>query len=221
MLDALRQLVRLEHEDAAESERLQRLDAEVGELRGRIEYSSQFFAGERDEEARLRGLEQEARSEFERREREVDEAEAELDGATSEEERLLAEQRLRRARDHVEVAAHAAERAAEELAELGLEADELARELPEVERRAGALAAEIPGAPSPGDDLVEWASHAHAALFVALGQVDTRRDRAIREANELATALLGEPTYGSTPEQALARVERHWTSSPGHVSDSR
>ena len=71
------------------------------------------------------------------------------------------------------------------------------------------------------DDLIEWASSKHAELFVALGQLDTQRERVIREANELATALLGEPTFGSTPAQVLERVERYWTSSPGHVSDRR
>jgi hypothetical protein len=64
--------------------------------------------------------------------------------------------------------------------------------------------------PRPGEGpaaLVEWASRAHAALFVASGSVDTQRERVIREANELATAILGEPTYGSTVAQARARVE--------------
>ena len=56
-------------------------------------------------------------------------------------------------------------------------------------------------------ELVDWAARAQASLFVAVGQIDTQRDRVIREANELATMLLGEPTYGATPEQARARVE--------------
>ena len=34
-----------------------------------------------------------------------------------------------------------------------------------------------------------------------------QRERVIREANELATMLLGEPAYGATVAQALARVE--------------
>jgi hypothetical protein len=57
-------------------------------------------------------------------------------------------------------------------------------------------------------DLVAWASRAHAELFVAAGQIAAQRERVIREANELASMLLGEPTYGSTVEQALARVTR-------------
>ena len=79
----------------------------------------------------------------------------------------------------------------------------------------------MPDVPPLGSSLVEWASHAHAELFVAAGQIDVQRERVIREANELASMLLGEPTYGATVAQALARVEVHWTSSPGHVSESR
>ena len=221
MVDELRELVRIEREEAAESDRLHGLDADVAELRSRAEHISRFFAGERAEETRLQQAENEARSEFERRESEVSEAEAELERATDDDERALAEQRLTRARDHLEVATHTAEQAAELHFAFEREADDLARELPELERHARELATEIPGASSPGDDLVEWASHAHAAAFLAVGQIDMRREQAIREANELATAILGEPTYGSTPAQALARVERHWTSSPGHVSDRR
>ena len=74
---------------------------------------------------------------------------------------------------------------------------------------------------APRSDLDDWASQAHAALFVAAGQVDVRRERATREANELASSLLGESTHGSTAAQALTLVERYWTSSPGQVSESR
>jgi hypothetical protein len=55
-------------------------------------------------------------------------------------------------------------------------------------------------------ELAEWASRAHAELFVAAGQLDAQRDRVIREANELATMLLGEPTYGATVAQLAQRV---------------
>jgi hypothetical protein len=55
--------------------------------------------------------------------------------------------------------------------------------------------------------LIEWASYTHAKLFVAAGQIATSRERLIREADELASMLLGEPTYGATIAQALARVE--------------
>jgi hypothetical protein len=222
MVDELRALVRGEREDADESERLRRLDDDVALVRQRAEATERFFALERVEADRLSAAEAEAREQAERRSADLAEAENELAQAGDDDERALAEQRVTRARDHVEVAAHAAERAAEARAAFDLEGTRLRRELPELEARAASLTAEIPGADPPGaDGLVEWAARAHAAIFVAQGQVDVRRERTIREANELATSLLGEPTYGSTPEQALARVERYWTSSPGQVSDKR
>lgn len=221
MLDELRELVRMEHDDAVESERLRRLDSEVRELRERAEAVSRFFAEEREVDRRLRAAADEARAEAERRDAEVAAAEDELARATSDDERTRAEQRLARALDHVEVAARAAERAAEDRAAFEREVETRTREVPRLERQAGELAGEIPGSPAPGDDLDDWASRAHAVIFVAVGQVDARRERTVREANELASSLLGESTHGSTPAQALARVERHWTSSPGQVSDRR
>jgi hypothetical protein len=222
MVDELRALVRRERDDAEESERLRRLDADVAVVRERAEQTERFFALEAAEADRLRAAEREAIADVERRSAELSEAEAELARAGNDEERALAGQRLRRARDHVEVAAHAAERAAEALAGFDREATQRRRELPELEAEAASLAARIPGADPPGaNGLVEWASRTHAATFVAVGDLDVRRERTIREANELATSLIGEPTYGSTPAQALARVERYWTSLPGQVSDRR
>jgi hypothetical protein len=222
MVDELRELVRRDRDEARESERLHALDAGVAELRKRAEAIAEFFATERDEEHRLRDAEQEARREAVRREAEVAEAEDELTRVGNETERMHAEQRLRRARDHTEIAARAAERAAEDRAAFERTAEELTRELPQLEQRAHELMREIPSElPAPNGDLIDWTSRAHAALFVAASQVDARRERIVREANELATSVLGESTYGSTPEQALALVERYWTSPPGHVSESR
>jgi hypothetical protein len=222
MVDELRELVRRDRDETKESERLRSLDAEVAELRRRAEAIAEFFATERDDEHRLGLVEQEARREAERRAAEVTDAEAELARVDGETERMHAEQRLRRARDHTEIAARAAERAAEERAAFERTGDQLTREAPQLEQRAHELMREIPSElPAPAGDLIDWTSRAHAALFVAASQVDARRERVVREANELATAVLGESTYGSTPEQALAQVERYWTSSPGHVSESR
>lgn len=222
MVDELRSLVLLEREEAGESERLHRLDAEVAELRTRFEAIASFFAGERDEHGRLRLDEDEARAEVDRRETEIVAAESELARAANDTERALSEQRLTRARDHLEVAAHAAERAAENRAAFEREAAELTAELPRLEQRVRELSSEIPsGTPPEGGDLTDWSSRARAELFVAKSQVDARRERAVREANELASALLGESTHGSTPEQALERVNRYWTSAPGQVSESR
>jgi chromosome segregation ATPase len=226
MVDELRALVLLEREEAIESERLHRLDAEVAELRGRFEAIASFFAVERDEDERLRLAEEAARAEVDDREAEIGAAENELARARNDTERALAEQRVTRARDHLEVAAHAAERAAENRAAFEREGAKLTDELPRLEQRARELSNEIPGGTPPEDgDLTDWASRARAALFVATSQVDAQRERAVREANELASTLVGESTHGSTPEQALARVESlsppYSPAAPGQVSESR
>jgi hypothetical protein len=208
VVDELRALVQLEHLEAAESGRLRQLDADVGEVRARAEIIAAFFDTAHDEDVRLRDAEDEARADVGRREAELASAEEELARAGNETERTLAEQRLTRARDHLQVASLAAERAAEERAAFELEAAALTRELPRLEERACALTREIPGeAPIVDGDLIDWSSRARAAVFVAASDVDARRERAVLEANELASALLGESTHGSTPEQALARVE--------------
>jgi hypothetical protein len=81
--------------------------------------------------------------------------------------------------------------------------------VPRLEQRARDIAraaGHVPAPPGGVRDLVEWASHAHAELFVTARQLDAQRERVIREANELATMLLGEPTYGSSVEQLAERV---------------
>ena len=101
------------------------------------------------------------------------------------------------------------ERARNDLKRLESEAGELEQSLPRLESRARAISgAETLPAPGNGPhELVAWASQARAALFVAAGQVSAERDRIGREAHELASMLLGEPTFGSTVAQALRRVE--------------
>jgi len=222
VVDELRALVRSQQEDAAESDRLHRLDADVAELRARAEVIAAFFASERAQDERLRREEEEAGAGLARGDAELVAAEAELARARNDTERGLAEQRITRARDHRDVASQTLERAVETRAAFEREAAELAAELPRLERWAGELAAAIPGGAAPdGGDLPDWASRARAELFVAASQLDARRERTVLEANGIATALLGESTYGSTPEQALARVERYCESTPGQVSESR
>jgi hypothetical protein len=109
----------------------------------------------------------------------------------------------------VEVAEAALARARSASAELERDAAALPEEVVALEGRAQALAAEsehVPDAPAGLAGLAAWASHAHAELFVAARQLEAQRERIVREANELASMLLGEPTYGSTVDQALARV---------------
>jgi hypothetical protein len=75
-------------------------------------------------------------------------------------------------------------------------------------RERPALAA-ASGTP-PTEDLAavaRWATDARAALFVARGQLAAQREQLIRQANELAAAVLGEPVTAWSAAAAARRVE--------------
>ena len=216
-VNELRRLAALDAELAESASTLRELDGTVATIRRRTEAIDAFFADYPEAEAH-RGAElKEAQEELLRRRDELAAAQRTLAEAHEEEARIHAEHAVARALDHIAVAEDRLARARSAHNELERDAAALPRELDELEVRARA----IPGVPRFCSSLIEWASHAHAELFVAAGQIDVQRERVIREANELASMLLGEPTYGATVAQALARVEAHWTSSPGHVSESR
>jgi chromosome segregation ATPase len=206
-VDELRRLAALDAELWARASALRELDGRIAALRARAEAIDAFFAAYPEEEPRLRGELNEAQDELVRREEELAGAERRLAEAHDEEERIHTEHAVARALDHVAVAAGRIERARSSYDELERDAAALPGELTELEARARA----VPGVPPLGGSLVEWAAHAHAELFVAAGQIDVQRERVIREANELASMLLGDPTYGATVAQALSRVERFTT----------
>ena len=209
-LDDLRRLAELDDELGAHERRLQELDETVRELRGRAEALEAFFAGYDEAERRTRSAAESSRAEVERRRAEVGEAKTALADARDDERRELARRALARAEDHLSVAEIALGRSSTDASQLERQAADWQRELPLLEARAGELSADLRDVEAPDSGapaLIAWASHAHASLFVAVRQLEAERERVIREANELASALVGEPTYGSTPAQALARVE--------------
>jgi chromosome segregation ATPase len=213
-VNELRRLAALDAELAERASALRSLDTSVAALRGRAEAIDAFFAAYPEEEARRSAELTDAQTELARRGGEQAEAQQALAEAHDDEARIHAEHAVARALDHIAVAEDRRARAQLASDELERDAAALPRELDQLEIRAR----EVPGVVPPGSSLVEWASHAHAELFVAAGQLDVQRERVIREANELASMLLGEPTYGVTVAQALARVEAQWTSSPGQAS---
>ena len=197
---AVSELRALDERDRGLSERAQRLrdaDSEAAGLRARAEAIEAFFSRYPEEESARRDAVREAEAEVERRRAELDEARRSADDARSDDERAHAEKAVTRGLDHVAVAESSLIRARSAYDELEREAAALPAELEELERRAGVTGARV---------LVDWASRTHAELFVELGQIDTQRERVIREANELATMLLGEPTYGSTVAQLAQRI---------------
>lgn len=216
-VNELRRLAALDAELEESASALRSVDGRVATIRGRAEAIDAFFAAYREEETRRSAELKEAQEELRRRGAERESAERMLANAREDEARIHAEHAVARALDHIAVAEDRRARAQSAHDELERDAAALPRELDELEARARAVS----GVPAFDGSLVEWASHAHAELFVATGQIDVQRERVIREANELATMLTAEPTYGSTVAQALQRVERYWTSAPGQVSESR
>jgi hypothetical protein len=192
---------------------------EVASIRARAESTEAFLAAVPEERSRRLTEHMAAEHDLEGRRRELEGAEQAVADAADDEAREHAERARSRAVDHVAVAQARVDRAEASFAEIERDAIRRPAELPELYDRAASLT-EVPP-PRDAESLAAWASHAHAELFVALGQIDARRERGIREANELASMLLGETTFGATVEQALARVAAYWTSSPGQVSESR
>ena len=223
-LNDLRSLAAQDAELAAATARLRELDSEAAEIRAAAEAVDRFFAAYPAEDTARGEAVRKAEAELARRGDELREAESRLAEARDEDARAHARHAVARAHDHIAVAEAGLARARAAHDELEREAAALPARMPALEAQAAAIAKEVSDVPAPGEGpraLVDWASHAHAELFVAAGYIDTQRERTIREANELASMLTGEPTYGSTAAQALARAERYWTSSPGHVSESR
>lgn len=211
-LDDLRRLAAQDEELERQATRLRELDRDVAGLRAAADAVGRFYAAYPEQEAARRHALQDAEVDLERRRSELRDAEATIAAANDDVARAHAQHAVDRAHDHVGVAEARVARVREARDELEQEAAALPERLSELEARATAIANDVPDVPEPGEgprSLGDWASHAHAALFVAAGQTDTLRERLIREANELASMLTGEPAYGSTASQALARAERH------------
>ena len=87
---------------------------------------------------------------------------------------------------------------------LEVEARELAGTVAE-EPRLSESGRTVPGRTLP--EIEEWASRAHAALFVVRGGLDSERERLVVEANALAAVLLGDHGGGSSVSLVRQRIE--------------
>jgi chromosome segregation ATPase len=196
---------------AAETSRLRAADLHVTAIRRRVEAIAaelEAFPAELD---RLSAAAFDAADELERRRAAAEAGTRELAGDHDNETRQRLEREATWARERADAAAGKFERATAAVEQLEGDTAEAPAELAALRIEALALAEATPvlGEPEPGTDgLVTWASRAQAELFVEVGQLDRQRDNVIREANELATMLLGEPTYGSAVAQAVERVEQ-------------
>lgn len=65
-----------------------------------------------------------------------------------------------------------------------------------------------PAPPAQGlDGILDWAARARAAVLVARSGLETERERVVREANELASSVLGEPLYATSVATVRQRLE--------------
>jgi chromosome segregation ATPase len=202
-VEELRGLAALDTELTERASALRGSDALVAALRARAEQIDVLLTTYPEEEVRRDEELNDAHEELDRRREELAAARQTLAEARDDDARVHAEHAVARAVDHIAVAEERISRAQSSHDELQRDAAALPGEIVELEDRAGTVR-DVP--PFDGS-LIDWAARAHAELFVAAGQIDVQRERVIREANELASMLLGEQIYGATVAQALARVE--------------
>lgn len=145
-------------------------------------------------------------------------AAAEKAGRRREEVRREAARRLARAEQNAADAAARVEWLATEADRLrAAEADALAS-VPELVEDARAVSRDVTSLPRVSasgreapegtlEALPDWAARVHAALFVVRSQLESERERVVREANELGTSVLGEQTAGASVSLVRRRLE--------------
>jgi hypothetical protein len=157
----------------------------------------------------------EAQAAHERAEQEV--ARAEQRGR--EQERANAARAAAEAAEDLRVAAAELARGRDAVAALEAEADQVAAEAEAIEREAATTAARLSELPrlapvgSP-DDVEDWGARARAALLVLHGSLASERDAIVREANELGSALIGEPLGAVSVAGVRERVARALAGGP-------
>ena len=173
-------LGRMPHERAAAAASIERGEAAVALRKAELADAEQAAAkAKRDREARERAVEL-------------------AHGALS-----RAQEELVSSRGRAEAVAGAQATAEREAAAVVAAADAVARELGCAPR----MSSHVPEPPGPGlDGVVDWAARADGALLLARSGLDDEREAVVREANELAAAVLGEAALAGV-HQIRERVE--------------
>jgi hypothetical protein len=220
-LALLRELERADEAVAARLEVLDGLYAAVEELRERALELKGFFARLPGERQALADAVEEADRAFE--DARVAAEQAAREQARAEEagdpERLAEARRFEvRVRDSLHMAERRAAAARGQASELAAHAAAAERETAGLEARAAELAVSLAARPGLTDDAVaepgagaagvaEWGTRARAALLVARSQVSAEGDAVVRQANELGSAVLGEPLPPLGAREVARRVE--------------
>ena len=211
--------VELEQRDATVAGRIDELAAistEVEAIRARAAEIESLLEGVPTERAHLDQADAEAERDLALARAALTEAEAVFERARSDDAREAARQRLARAAADVQAVEQQRVRLVARRRTLEHEVDGLEAEALELQLRARAAAASLertsrvsPTAPpEPGlSGLVDWGARAHAAVVVARGGLESERERVVREANELASSVLGEPLYTASVTLVRRRLE--------------
>ena len=204
MTDHLAFLHELERTDEELSARLERLDGlahEVQEIGARATELSERLARLPAERAAVATACADAERDIEARRKEHDEV---LAAGYRDEAEARREQT--RAADLLHSAERRLEAATSEEVRLAEEEETAAREARDLGERAVGLDANPPAGDSL-EELAAWATETRAALFVRRAQVAAQREMAIRQANELGSALLGESLVAQSAALVARRVE--------------
>ncbi len=174
-------LERFPHEHEFAQHAVDRAEADVASSRGELEAAeAELRRGRRDREAREAAVES-ARGTLER-----------------------AEQELASARARAAAVGEAQRSAEREVDVVVAAALALAREV----ARAPRLGSRTPAAPEPGlGGVSDWAARADGALLLASSGLDDEREAVVREANELAESVLGEPPLPGGVRRVREQVE--------------
>ena len=211
--------VELEQLDATLAGRigeLGELSAEVERIRARAAGIRSLLADVPAERAHLDEADAEAARLLAQATAAAAEAAATLAGARGADSRAAAHAASGRAEAVVRSEEERRDRLAGRRARLEQEAEQLAAEAVDLERQARELAGLLGRSPrvssiappAPGlDRLVDWGARAHAALLVARSGLESERDRIVREANELAASVLGEPLHTASVAHVRRRLE--------------
>jgi len=183
--------------DVAQSlEAVEALQSEVDDVRRDADAASSFFASLRERRTEHADAERAALAARAEAETSLRVVEEQLAHARKEDERLEAERARQDAADAVSAAERWLEQVRAAAAADAAEAERWSRVEDEVAARARELTPRIPDQPAPSHGLgatIEWASQARGALLLEHSSLVRERDAIIREANELAASVLGEP----------------------------
>jgi chromosome segregation ATPase len=213
-LTFLRELERTDAEAGAALAHLDELSREVERIGAEATTLSLRLARLPAERTAAAAEQAEAEREVEERRAEHVRAEAALAAAGSTADQASARRDEIRARDLLHSSERRVAAAVAEEGRLAVEGEAAKRDAAALAVRARELAEALAGQPGiepPESDALEelasWSTQVRASLFVARARLAAEREAVIRQANELGSAVLGEPLVAQSAALVARRVE--------------